>query len=172
MIKHLKKNQWSPYTAGLLIGISFLISYIFFNKTLGSSVAFVKVTACFHYLLDKKAINNSPYYQIYLKNLGWIDWQVSLVIGIFIGAFFSKKLGSNKHTMKCIASSKRSHLLAFIGGILVMIGARFAGGCTSGHAISGGIQLAISSYLFMTAVFMFGIPAAFIAKKLFKKHYL
>jgi uncharacterized protein len=43
---------------------------------------------------------------------------------------------------------------SFVGGFLLIIGARMAGGCTSGHIISGGMQLAVSSYLF--AVFVFG----------------
>lgn len=42
---------------------------------------------------------------------------------------------------------------AFIGGFLLLFGARMAGGCTSGHIISGGMQLALSSLLFAVAVF-------------------
>lgn len=42
---------------------------------------------------------------------------------------------------------------SFAGGFLLIIGARLAGGCTSGHIISGGMQLALSSYIF--AVFVF-----------------
>lgn len=42
---------------------------------------------------------------------------------------------------------------AFIGGFLLLFGARMAGGCTSGHVISGGMQLAISSLVFAVAVF-------------------
>jgi uncharacterized protein len=42
---------------------------------------------------------------------------------------------------------------AFAGGFLLLFGARMAGGCTSGHVISGGMQIAFSSYLF--AVFTF-----------------
>jgi len=42
---------------------------------------------------------------------------------------------------------------AFIGGFILIIGARMAGGCTSGHIISGGMQLAVSSLTF--AIFVF-----------------
>jgi len=42
---------------------------------------------------------------------------------------------------------------AFTGGFIMLIGARMAGGCTSGHVISGGMQVAASSLLF--AVFVF-----------------
>ncbi len=44
-------------------------------------------------------------------------------------------------------------VVAFIGGFLLLFGARMAGGCTSGLVISGGMQVAVSSYLF--AVFTF-----------------
>ncbi len=42
---------------------------------------------------------------------------------------------------------------AFVGGFIMLIGARMAGGCTSGHVISGGMQLAASSLLFGAFVF-------------------
>ncbi len=47
----------------------------------------------------------------------------------------------------------RSRLLwAFVGGFLLVFGARMAGGCTSGHILSGGLQLAVSSWVFMGTV--------------------
>jgi hypothetical protein len=42
---------------------------------------------------------------------------------------------------------------AFAGGFIMLIGARMAGGCTSGHIISGGMQVAASSLLFGAFVF-------------------
>ncbi len=42
---------------------------------------------------------------------------------------------------------------AFFGGFVMLIGARMAGGCTSGHVISGGMQIAASSLLFGAFVF-------------------
>lgn len=42
---------------------------------------------------------------------------------------------------------------AFVGGFIMLIGARMAGGCTSGHIISGGMQIAASSLLFGVFVF-------------------
>jgi uncharacterized membrane protein YedE/YeeE len=49
------------------------------------------------------------------------------------------------------ATSRATWALA--GGFVLIFGARMAGGCTSGHVISGGMQLAISSLVF--AVFVF-----------------
>ena len=46
---------------------------------------------------------------------------------------------------------------AFLGGVVIMYGARLAGGCTSGHGISGGLQLALSSWLFLAVMFGTGL---------------
>jgi uncharacterized membrane protein YedE/YeeE len=47
------------------------------------------------------------------------------------------------------------YIMLFIGGILVGFGARFAGGCTSGHGIVGNAQLALPSFI-STICFMIG----------------
>ncbi|MBL8052066.1 MAG: YeeE/YedE family protein, partial [Nitrospira sp.] len=49
---------------------------------------------------------------------------------------------------------------SFIGGFLLLFGARFGGGCTSGHMISGVSQLAVSSFVFSTALFPSAILTA------------
>lgn len=51
------------------------------------------------------------------------------------------------------SSALRRIIWATAGGFLVIFGARMAGGCTSGHVISGGMQLAFSSLLFGVFVF-------------------
>ncbi|MEZ4874886.1 MAG: YeeE/YedE thiosulfate transporter family protein [Flavobacteriaceae bacterium] len=43
---------------------------------------------------------------------------------------------------------------AFIGGFLLIMGARMAGGCTSGHILSGGMQWALSSLTFALFTFV------------------
>ena len=53
------------------------------------------------------------------------------------------------------------YAMAFVGGVILMFGARLAGGCTSGHGISGSLQLAISGWTFFIAVFVAGIVTAF-----------
>ena len=47
-----------------------------------------------------------------------------------------------------------------VAGILVGVGTSFASGCTSGHGISGGLQLAVSSWLFLGVMFAVGIVVA------------
>ena len=57
--------------------------------------------------------------------------------------------------------SKTKRLVAaFIGGIIILYGARLADGCTSGHGISGSLQLAVSGWLFFIVMFASGILTA------------
>ena len=51
-------------------------------------------------------------------------------------------------------------MAALIGGILIGLGARWAGGCTSGHGISGTMQLAVSSWLAVVCFFIGGVFTA------------
>ncbi len=56
--------------------------------------------------------------------------------------------------------TKKRLLLTFIGGFLVLLGARLAGGCTSGHMMSGMMQTSLSGYLFAMSAFAVAIPTA------------
>jgi hypothetical protein len=47
------------------------------------------------------------------------------------------------------------------------MGARWAGGCTSGHGISGTLQLAVSSWLATLSFFAGGIVTALLLYKVF-----
>jgi len=51
---------------------------------------------------------------------------------------------------------------AFLGGLVMMLGARIAQGCTSGHAISGILQLALSSWIFAPVMGVAGMLVAFL----------
>ena len=56
----------------------------------------------------------------------------------------------------------RTYVLPFIGGILLLYGARMAGGCTSGHMMQG----SVSGYAFAASVFVVAIPTALIVTRL------
>lgn len=171
MNEFLKRKKWSPYIVGFLIALLAIGSFTIFHKTIGTSTTFVKLAALFWSLADPSHVQNNLYYQEYLQNKAWIDWQFTLVMGIFIGAYLSRRLSSKENTPLKLPliweknygkNPYKRYIAAFIGGIIVMFGARFAGGCTSGHAISGGFQLALSGWLFMIGVFALGIPTALI----------
>ena len=52
-------------------------------------------------------------------------------------------------------------LVAFAGGVLLRLGARWADGCTSGHGISGTLQLVAGSWLAVVCFFVGGVATAF-----------
>ena len=62
----------------------------------------------------------------------------------------------------------RKYALSFIGGFLLLFGARMADGCTSGHMMSGMMQGSISGYVFAVSVFATAIPTAIIVKNIKK----
>lgn len=54
----------------------------------------------------------------------------------------------------------KRYAVAFLGGFIVLYGARLAGGCTSGHMMSGIMQTAVSGYIFTAGAFLSAIPTA------------
>jgi uncharacterized protein len=50
--------------------------------------------------------------------------------------------------------------LGFAGGLLMAFGARMAGGCTSGHGISGTLQLSVGSWIAVICFFAGGVVTA------------
>ena len=63
-------------------------------------------------------------------------------------------------------SRMKRNIAAFLGGFIVLYGARLAGGCTSGHMMSGMMQTSMSGYLFALGAFGAAIPVSLM---LFKK---
>ena len=62
---------------------------------------------------------------------------------------------------RCFGNSCRKRYWAtFIGGVLVLFGARLAGGCSSGHMMSGMMQTSLSGYLFALGSFAAAVPMA------------
>ena len=64
-----------------------------------------------------------------------------------------------------IRSFGQRFALGLGGGILLLLGARIANGCTTGHGLSGLSQLAVSSFIAVTAIFVGGIAASMFLKK-------
>jgi len=110
-------------------------------------------------------IADKPYYKKFPPAIEW-DWM--LVLGMIIGAFISAALSGQFHLEWVPAKWSLTFgdipfvrwVVAFIGGIIMGVGARWAGGCTSGHGISGTLQLAISSWLAAICFFVGGILTA------------
>jgi uncharacterized protein len=105
--------------------------------------------------------------EAYLVKMGSVITPESLlVVGLVIGGFLARRLSGAPKPVAAEAvhaiegTSGRRYATAFAGGFLILFGARLAGGCTSGHIISGMSQLAASAFIFAAAVFGAGMLTA------------
>ncbi|MCR3954786.1 MAG: YeeE/YedE family protein [Gudongella sp.] len=160
-------ERWSPYVVGVLIGLLNVVSLLVSKKPLGASTSFMKLGGIIYRSFDKEKVQNNEYYQ---KNELKLDWGMMLVLGIIIGAFISAML-SGDFNLIAVPSMwaneiSGSFLLRFfsavLGGIFLGVGARWAGGCTSGHGISGTSFLSVISWVAGIAFFIGGIAVAFL----------
>ncbi|MFW5833210.1 MAG: YeeE/YedE thiosulfate transporter family protein [Pseudomonadota bacterium] len=168
----LTDRAWSPYVAGLLIGLLQVPAFLLVDTALGASSSFVTMGALLGSFVDP-ALSAQPYFAGYVD--GAKDfWQLALVLGIAGGAFWSARAsgllrrgfspiwrrGAGTETL-----ASRG-LMAFAGGFVLLFGARLAGGCASGHGLSGMAQLAVGSIVTVAAMFAAGIVAAQLLRRI------
>jgi uncharacterized membrane protein YedE/YeeE len=107
----------------------------------------------------------------YLEKMGsLLKPETYLVVGLLIGGFLAAMLKrEQKPALEMVHTGEKStgarYRDAFIGGFLIIFGSRIAGGCTSGHIISGITQLSVSGMIFGAGVFATGILTAKLLKK-------
>jgi hypothetical protein len=167
----LSMKSWSPYVVGAGIGMLSWFAFATANHPIGVSTAFENTAA----LTEKAAAPGVEKSNPYFKKKAdegkppKIDWEWMLVIGLFAGAWLSARLSGDR-TERTVPplwewrfgkGSGRRLAAAFGGGALMMFGARLAQGCTSGHGISGALQLALSSWIFVLLLFAAGVATTF-----------
>lgn len=165
------RNGWSPYLGGALTGLllilSVLISYQLFGhpRYLGTSTAYVRVAGMVEKVLSPEEVAANEYYA---KEGVGIDWKVMLVLGVPFGALIAA-LRNREFRLRWVPERWAERfgpspvwraLGAFVGGFLIIYGARLAGGCPSGHGLSGMSQLAASAFIVVAGFFVGGIPLA------------
>lgn len=168
------RARWSPYVVGALIGVLSWITFLFMDKALGASTTLVHAAGMLTGIVSEDAVRENAYYSKYIVGKPGIDWQFALVVLLPVGAYLAARL-SKTYRPESVPSLWRArfgdskalrYAAAFGGGALMLFGARLAGGCTSGHSISGNLQLAVSSWMFTAALFGGGI---FTAMTLYKQ---
>lgn len=161
------KKAWSPYVAGVVIGLLQIPAFLLIDTALGTSSSYVTVGGMIAAAVDPSIVQ-IEYVSRHIAATGKNWWQVALVIGIAAGAFLSMRLsGARRQTISPIwrralgtASPAARYALAFGAGFIMLLGARIADGCTSGHGLSGIAQLAVSSTVAVAAMFIGGIATA------------
>ena len=172
MIEYLKQ-PWAWYVAGPLIGLTVPALLIIGNKSFG-------ISSSLRHICASCLPANIPFFKYDWKKE---VWNLFFVFGIFLGGAIAINLLPNPNPVEVnpkLATELASYgitnfnnlvpediinwqslftlkgfLLMVVGGFLVGFGPRYAGGCTSGHAIMGLSNLQLPS-LIATISFMIG----------------
>ena len=166
-------QPWAWYVAGIFVGLTVPTLLIIGNKSFGISSSLRHVCAM---CVPAKI----PFFQYEWKKE---MWNLFFVVGILLGGVIAMTFLSNPNDIQIAESLKtdlagygitnysnlvpldimnweslftlKGFLLMVVGGFLVGFGTRYAGGCTSGHAIMGISNLQFSSFI-ATFCFMLG----------------
>ena len=167
------KEPWPWYVAGPLIGLTVPAFLIIGNKSFG-------ISSSLRHICASCMPANIPFFKYDWKKE---VWNLFFVFGIFLGGIVAFNLLANPNPVEInpqlateLASygitdynhlvpqdimnweslfTFRGFLMMVFGGFLVGFGTRYAGGCTSGHAIMGLSNLQLPS-LIATISFMVG----------------
>ncbi len=158
-------GAWSPYVVGAGIGVLSWCTFYFADKALGASSAYATLAGLIGKLVAPRHIESLEYYRC---NPPHLDWGLVLVLFTIVGGLVAAWTGSEfrnewLHPMWVDRFGDDLVLrgvVACAGGVLMAFGARLAGGCTSGHGISGTLQLNAGSWLTVIAMFIAGIATA------------
>ncbi|MRU14172.1 hypothetical protein FDP25_01895 [Roseovarius sp. A21] len=91
---------------------------------------------------------------------------LAMAVGAFLSAMARGGIGVDERRLPAIWYANygdtpvKRYAMTFLGGFIVLYGARLAGGCTSGHMMSGMMQTSISGYIFAAGAFAAAIPTA------------
>lgn len=155
------------WAGGLGIGLVLIVA-VALVQPIGVSTQYVVLDGVLlHHLLPDIAAQ-SPYLVDLAGNWTLATYEFFFVLGVPFGAFlaawatkrFTTRLVPSEWARQFGANAGRRLVWSFLGGFLLLFGARFGGGCTSGHMISGISQLALSSLIFSGALFAGGIITA------------
>ena len=191
----MNKNNWIK--GAVVLGFSFFIA-ILLVKPIGVSTQFSVLSGIVHSTVDSDVIvedssretgyrSSNAYYDKSEGKLAKaiknpLNYDFIFVLSIPVGGYLGYLLFSRKKKAEeeddddlesCLLDDKKKgfigkYALSFIGGFLLLFGARMADGCTSGHMMSGMMQGSISGYVFAISVFATAIPTAIIVKNIKK----
>lgn len=184
----MSNQKWLK--GAIVLGLSFFISVLLI-KPIGVSTQFSVLSGIVHSTMDQSVIkedseretgykSTNAYYDKSdgklaksIKNP--INYDFIFVLAIPLGSFIGHATRNKKEDelysedVCKIDNNKgfiQKYLPSFIGGFLLLYGARLADGCTSGHMMSGMMQSSVSGYVFAGVVFAVAIPTAILVKKL------
>ena len=160
----LTMKSWPPHVVGVGIGILSWFAFATADNHLAITLQYEHIAAML--------VQNDQYYAARaVEGLEpRVGWYLALLIGVFLGALLSSWLSGDRSRISVPALWRwrfgpgvaKRFAGAFIGGATMVLGARIAGGCTSGHGISGTLQLAVQSWTFIVLAFAVASATAFL----------
>jgi len=167
VLDYLLQPSWSPYVAGAGIGIVVCLALSLSNRPLGCSSGYAKACGLITLAVRPGSVERSAFYRIIVPAA---DWQFMVIPGIMIGAFLGAVSSGTFHVFwvpplfaATFGDSVVLRLaISVLGGFFLALGALWAGGCTSGHGISGTLQLSLSSMVAAACFFAGGVATAFL----------
>jgi uncharacterized membrane protein YedE/YeeE len=164
------KPYWNPYVAGVLLGLTLLITFVVAGQGLGASAFPKRVIALAGESVAPAWTAANPSLGSYVADGAnpLRNWLVVEVVGVFLGGFLGAvSAGRFRSTVeKGPNIGVRGRIAyAFAGGAVMGFAAALARGCTSGQALSGGATLATGSWLFMIMVFAGGYSVAHMVRR-------
>ncbi len=157
---------WSPYLVGGLIGLLVCASMLWAGKPIGASSAYATLAGLIGMRLAPRRTADTCFYR---KEPPRFNDSVVFIIATALGAFLAAWHGGELTGRMLppfwedqFGEGALGHRAAFAlaGGALMAFGARLAGGCTSGHGISGAAQLSVASWIALLCFFAGGVVAA------------
>jgi hypothetical protein len=191
MQEFLFQRQWKWLPSGILLGTIFMLT-VLLVKPIGVSTQFVILDGIIGDTINPNLVVEDPKAKSgyvstneylnksggkYAKNVeNPINYSFVFVLAMIAGGLVASKMSTDRPSKEELKvpsiwknsfgpSETKRYAAAFLGGIFVLIGARLAGGCTSGHMMSGMMQTSLSGYIFAAGVFMVAIPLAFLLYK-------
>lgn len=188
-MQFLLQKRWGWKSSGVALALSFLLAIILV-KPIGVSTQFVILDGIIWNAVspevvvensDNKSGYSSPNAYLnksggkYAKNIANpVNYSFIFVLAMLVGGFIAARLSAKDEQPDSYygdtenpydTMTGKRFLLVFSGGFLVLFGARLAGGCTSGHMMSGMMQTSLSGYLFALGAFAVAVPTALLLYK-------
>ncbi|MDO8650619.1 MAG: YeeE/YedE thiosulfate transporter family protein [Undibacterium sp.] len=162
------KPFWTPWIAGVALGLVLLLTFVLTGHGLGATGASTRLAASIGLAVAPAATHANGYFGAMVGSgnplSSWITWEV---VGVAIGALIAAFLGGRFRVQLDGARSvgiPRRLLAALAGGLFAGFGARIAAGCTSGLGLSGAATFGIAAFVFLGAFFAAGLVVNRIAR--------
>ncbi len=127
----IMSQPWPWWVSGILIGLTVPLLYVLAGKAFGISTSLQEIGAI--------CAPNSKFEYLSKFDRKGNAWLIVFVVGIALGSFLANRFMTAEPVAFLPDSfhSVGGAIKLLVGGFLIGFGTRYAGGCTSGHSITG-----------------------------------